>query len=739
MVAHNEDQQAPMFGNPNVPRWVPLSAFDDTPVRPSSSASDHSNSSDDGGVMLPPASVVGSFSDGFSDTHSDNHSDDHVDDHSDGHSDDSSQQTQVNYTGATNAQVHAPLPQRIIRNLSIHGAAHANPADGFMDIHPRIPSPDAHRIGPDQPTFQTYVKGNDIVIVNGAAHANSADAFTGGLNAYRVDQSISAPQPRPQAYANGINIDNGAAHADSDDVYTGGLNPYRVDPSISASQPAPQAYVHGNRTGVVNIPKNDRIYGNMADNRLSTMYGNQNRNMNSRTYGNGITRRGRNNSIQGPPQAIPGSFGKNNAVASNVSRHPHVDYNAPQQQRPVNRMLFQDQHNNRVSNYQVSSTQFSNYQPPNNQVSTNQVPNYQVPNSQAPNSRIPNNQVLNSQVALRTQVPYQTQLPTPPTVFGAPPAPFAAPSRTRAVTLADFIRSGATDDGQPLNPDAQTPTSGSVRRQRPRTNSLQFETPTRTRGSRDSRRNGYGGSQQSTALNTPSRNMRSAGSYGIQTSRAPATSTHNRVHGQVRPPPAWLFEVCNQQPTLDEAMESLPFSNPYETVPFRGNGVVKFNNIPYTALKSELLSALGRNARPVSMPLGSPYYAVHIIMDRNTGKTAETAFIELPTARDAMNTVRAINRRAEDGSRALKIGNREVTVQVSTTEELMEALFPHARAVEWTGYTPRVIDVDTQFYPDHKGLGFTGFCGNEELSMLVKFAEHTSRVSQPSMFMRHTC
>jgi hypothetical protein len=704
---------------------VPLSAFDDTPVRPSSSASDHSNTSDDGGVMLPPASVVSSFGDDSSDGHSEDHSEDHSDGFSRGHS----PQPAINYTGATNAQVQAPLPLRVIRNLSIHGTAHANSADGFMDIHPRIVSPDAHSVGPNQPTYQNYAKGNDIVIVNGAAHANSADAFTGGLDAYRVDQSILAPQPGPRAYANGINI---AAHADSDDVYTGGLNPYRVDPSISAPQSAPQAYVHGNRTGVVNIPKNDRIYGNMADNRLSTLakptYSNWNRNMNSRTYGNGVTRRGRNNSIQGPSQAVPGGFGNNNAFGPNVSLHPQVNYSAPQQ-RPVNRMLFQEQHSNQVPNYQVSSSQ----------VSSRQVSNYQVPNYQVPNSQMTNNQVLNSHVALSAQVPCQTQLPTPLTVFGAQPAPFAVPGRTRAVTLADYIRSGATDDGLSLNPDAHTPTSGSVRRQRPRTNRLQFETPTRARGSRDARRNGYGGSQQSTALNTPSRNMRSAGSYGIQTSRAPANSTHNRVHGQVRPPPAWLFEVCNQQPTLDEAMESLPFSNPYETVPFRGNGVVKFINIPYTALKSEIISALGRNARPVNMPLGSPYYAVHIIMDRNTGKTAEAAFIELPTARDAMNTVRAINRRAEDGSRALKIGNREVTVQVSTTEELMEALFPHARAVEWTGYTPRVIDVDTQFYPDQKGLGFTGFRGNEELSMLVKFAEHTSRVGQPSVFMRHTC
>jgi hypothetical protein len=724
--------------------------------------------------MLPPASVVSSSSHGSSRARSDDHSDDY------------SQQTTVSYTGATNPQVQAPLPVRIIRNTSIHGAAHANSANVFMDGRSRIASPDTYSVGPDETASQASVSGNNID--NGAAHANFADAFTGDLDAYRVVPDISTLQQASQAYANGFNIANGAAHANSDDVYTGdlnahhpnisasqsapqtyangnntvniaahtntagaftgGLNAYRVDSSIPTSQPA---YVPGNRTGVVNISKSNRIYGNMADNRFSCLekptYGSRTRNMNSRI-----------------PQPIPGGFGNNNSLALNVGLHPHVNYNAPQQ-RPVNRMLFQEQHNSQMSsnqvpssqapNYQITSSQVvsgsqvsnyqaSVYQAPNNQLSTtqvpsNRVPNYQVANNQIATYQVPNNQVPNTPVAFCAQVPYQTQLPTPMAMLSSPPGPFAAPGRTRAVTLADMIRSGATDDGQSLNPDAQTPPTGSDRRRRPRANSVQLETPTPTRGSRGSRRNGYGSSEQSTTLNTPSRNMRSAGSYGIQTSRTSATSTQNRIHGQVRPPPAWLFEVSNQQPTLEEAMESLPLSNPYETVPFRGNGVVKFINIPYTTLRSELIAALGRNAHPVNMPLGSPYYAAHIIMDRNTGKTAEVAFVEMPTARDAMNTVRAINRRSEDGSRALKIGNREVTVQVSTTEELMEALFPHARAVEWTGYTPRVIDIDTQFYPDQKGIGFTGFCGNEELSMLVKFAENTSRVSQPSISMRHTC
>jgi hypothetical protein len=45
-----------------------------------------------------------------------------------------------------------------------------------MVTHARIASPDAHRIGTDQPTYQTYIKGDGIVIVNGAAHVDSTNA-----------------------------------------------------------------------------------------------------------------------------------------------------------------------------------------------------------------------------------------------------------------------------------------------------------------------------------------------------------------------------------------------------------------------------------------------------------------------------------------------------------------------------------------------------------------------------------
>jgi hypothetical protein len=631
------------------------SACDDTPVRPYFSTSDQSSSSGfasqlsyDGGVTLPSASIV------------DNPSHDH------------SQRTPTNHTGASNAQVHAPTPVRFIRNISIHGPA----------------------------------------------HANTADAFPSGPTVYRAGPEISAPQPALQDHVNlqGNFIINGAVHASSADVFTGGLNAHRVGSGVSRSQPTFQVPINGNRTGTVNIPKSDRIYGNLKDNRLSSlnkgMYGNGNRNTNSRTYRNGVPRRTRgDNRIQGPPQATAGGFGNSNAFAPDGSRPPRVGYNAPQKY-PANRMLFQESPNNQVYNYQASNYQASNYQASNYQASNYQPPNYQasnihpsnihpsnsnpsnsnpsnghpsnghpsnghpsnghpsnghpsnghpsdypasnhqVSNSQAFNSQASNHQASNDQAfnysalnfqastsqaftsqsfniqssnsqsfnsqsfnsqsinsqfinsqssnnqvsALRAQIPHQTQFSTPLTMLSAPPDPFAAPLRAKGAAIAALILSGATSDGRPLDPDARTPITGS---DRPRTNSVQLDTPTRPGGSRGSRHNGYG--------------SHAAGVYSLHTLR-----TSNFMRGTWAPP-AWLHEASTQPPTLDAALTSLPFSNPYEKVPFRGEGVVKFTNIPYETLKSELIAALGRNARPLNMPLGSPYYAAHIIMDRHTG------------------------------------------------------------------------------------------------------------------------
>ena len=129
------------------------------------------------------------------------------------------------------------------------------------------------------------------------------------------------------------------------------------------------------------------------------------------------------------------------------------------------------------------------------------------------------------------------------------------------------------------------------------------------------------------------------------------------------------------------------------------------------------------------MPVGTPYFAVHIIMDRNSGKTMD-AFVEVSSTREALNIAGQVARRASAG-RTIKLGDRQVDVEISSQEELMKELFPRTKNVEWVGNTPRVIDEDTEYFSNVQALGFDGFVGSEEMVMLVKFAENPSRVSRP--------
>jgi hypothetical protein len=133
------------------------------------------------------------------------------------------------------------------------------------------------------------------------------------------------------------------------------------------------------------------------------------------------------------------------------------------------------------------------------------------------------------------------------------------------------------------------------------------------------------------------------------------------------------------------------------------------------------------------MPGGSPYFAVHIIMDRNSGKTMD-AYLEVATPREALSIVTQVQRRTQNG-RTLKIGDRHVDIEVSSQEDLMKELFPCAKNVEWVNNTPRVIDEDTEYYADVKALGFDGFVGSEEMVMLVKFADNPGRVSDHKQYL----
>ena len=66
---------------------------------------------------------------------------------------------------------------------------------------------------------------------------------------------------------------------------------------------------------------------------------------------------------------------------------------------------------------------------------------------------------------------------------------------------------------------------------------------------------------------------------------------------------------------------------------------------------------------------------------------------------------------------------REINVDLSSQEELMTELFPHAKSVVWNGATPVVLQNKDQFSD-----GFTGFIFPEDLHSMARHAESPKKV-----------
>jgi len=141
---------------------------------------------------------------------------------------------------------------------------------------------------------------------------------------------------------------------------------------------------------------------------------------------------------------------------------------------------------------------------------------------------------------------------------------------------------------------------------------------------------------------------------------------------------------------------------------------------------------LGRNARIASQPAGTPFYAIHIIVDRSSGKTMD-CFVEVDTYQEAVNIVKLHAGRSKN-DRKLKVGERQITINLSSQAQLMAEMFPKAKCVVWNGqeaqiHLPRVIN----------DSGFLGFVTGEELSATLKQADNPLRVSLFSFYISPSC
>ncbi|KAF2149605.1 hypothetical protein K461DRAFT_271180 [Myriangium duriaei CBS 260.36] len=211
------------------------------------------------------------------------------------------------------------------------------------------------------------------------------------------------------------------------------------------------------------------------------------------------------------------------------------------------------------------------------------------------------------------------------------------------------------------------------------------------------------------------------------TPRHPAPTVQPVVHlwgshmvQSVEEPGFLSYVQTGRLPPIEEAIHYQPFTFPADAMPVSQGGVVLVKNIPYASTKAEIIAAIGRNARIVAQPAGSPFYAIHIIMERSTGKTMD-CYVELENKAEAKSIVYAYRSRCDRG-RTPRVGERHIEVELSSQEELMEQLFPKARCVKWEGQMPVVFE-PTEAY----NSGFMGFVTTEECAMLVKHAENPQR------------
>jgi hypothetical protein len=143
--------------------------------------------------------------------------------------------------------------------------------------------------------------------------------------------------------------------------------------------------------------------------------------------------------------------------------------------------------------------------------------------------------------------------------------------------------------------------------------------------------------------------------------------------------------------------------------------------IPYATSRAEIIAVLGRNSKILS----DYYEPIHIIMERVTSKTQD-AYVEFRSLQDAVKAVERLQATGT-GARNARLGERLLTVSLSSQSALMAALFPLAKGIFWNGAVPQIRAP----VPGEPWKNFKGFVTPEEVAMLVKHVEIPSRVCLP--------
>lgn len=226
----------------------------------------------------------------------------------------------------------------------------------------------------------------------------------------------------------------------------------------------------------------------------------------------------------------------------------------------------------------------------------------------------------------------------------------------------------------------------------------------------------------------------SRNSSGSRGSRRAVQSPAPRASGLAAPPNMLIGDPFVARlkekggPTFNEALHNVPFCDLTTNITPLNPGVVKITEIPYSATRKEIAAIFGRHSEFVRYPQQQPHQkaafeAVHIIMERATGKSMD-AYAEFKNVEAARFAIERFVLNRTGIVRSARVGDRVVGLQLAPAQEMMKAIFPRAKCVEWTLNGVKILPAVTEGY---RSSGFTGFLHPEELLSLTRFSQEPHR------------
>ncbi|KAF2417998.1 hypothetical protein EJ08DRAFT_666346 [Tothia fuscella] len=231
---------------------------------------------------------------------------------------------------------------------------------------------------------------------------------------------------------------------------------------------------------------------------------------------------------------------------------------------------------------------------------------------------------------------------------------------------------------------------------------------------------------QQLAINqVPSYVPQYAGSYAVQAPAYPPVAQGYHPAPVAPLPPVYLSEEQLKLPPVKQIIIPMFEVRDYMGRPIPpdrtnttvfNSGVLRITQGPFNVRPNDVLVILGAETAVVEYPQASGIYAIHIIQERQTGKTTDI-FVELKDWDQADRCNRRFNN-LQDRGRDPKLGSRKIKVTMSTNSELMRAIFPLAKC-EWVNGMP---ERTPEYVRDH-GSEWDGFVTSEELVKVLLFCE----------------